>query len=131
MATAEELRVKEHMWQQQILLLQNKCKQLEDRVDKKLDAEENIADIPVTVEDSNDLSDIKKEISATLKQVSDLNNNLSEWFQNANQEIEDGNEDGIIRYYQLPMVVLYLYDFQFTTYIVTTKLTSMTYMCRV
>ena len=92
MATAEELRVKEHMWQQQILLLQNKCKQLEDRVDKKLDAEENIADIPVTVEESNDLSDIKKEISATLKQVSDLNNNLSEWFQNANQEIEDGKQ---------------------------------------
>ena len=40
MATLEELRIKEQMWQQEVLHLQNKCKSLEDRVDKRI-AHEN------------------------------------------------------------------------------------------
>ena len=92
MATAEELRVKEQMWQQQVLVLQNKCKLLEERVDKSIGAEHDKAVAPDIGEERSERSDIKGDISATLKQVAELDESLKKWFQTANQEIEEGKQ---------------------------------------
>ena len=82
MATAEELRIKEQLWQQEILFLQSKCKSLEDRVDQRI-AHESQGGL-----ESSDLREIKKDISDTTKNVGDLKLDLTKWFQTINDEIE-------------------------------------------
>ena len=87
MATAEELRMKEHMWQQQVLFLQNKCKSLEEKVDQRIQHAESQGG-----QDSSELNALKNDISATCSTVDNLKIDLTNWFKNANDEIEAGKQ---------------------------------------
>ena len=87
MATLEELRIKEQMWQQEVLHLRNKCKSLEDRVDKRIAHEKSQGG-----QDSSDLLELKEDISTTTNTVGDLKIDLTKWFQKVTDEIEAGKQ---------------------------------------
>ena len=79
-----------------MLFLKNKYNQLEDKVNKTMEAEHenaltssNTQSKSSTCETMKELAAIKEEISATTKKVSELDRKVSNWFQSITENLEE------------------------------------------
>ena len=95
MLTEEDLRIKESIWEKEMLLLKNKYNALEDKLQQTIETEQERSTTASSQQTScckvmDKLIAMKEEISATSKGVTVLKNEVSGWFQSISEEVEKG-----------------------------------------
>ena len=85
MNSQEELRLKEQMWQQEMLIWKNKYQSLEEKVNKMKEVHqpENTMD---------ELTIVEEEIASAAKGVTDMERMISGWFQALSDKIEEDRQ---------------------------------------
>ena len=97
MLTEEDLRIKESIWEKEMLLLKNKYNALEDKLQQTIETEQERSTTASSQQTScckvmDKLIAMKEEISATSKGVTVLKNEVSGWFQSISEEVEKGRQ---------------------------------------
>ena len=101
MATQEELRVKEQLWQQEILIWKNKYQSLEEKVSKKIEevsqpevSQPEVSQTEVSQPENtmNELIVIRNEIVSAGNGVTEMEKKISDWFQVLSDKIEEDRQ---------------------------------------